>query len=448
MPAAVPGRLPAPGTGRLSAPGTGRPRGPLPGQDRWPPADLDDFPTGPLQDLRTLLAENPELAADPGLAAEPGVGADPGVTADPGATADPGVTAGPGVTADPERTEEADPDGPPRTGREVLKAGFWDRARGDGAGFAAGGVTDNLPPGPVLARFAADAWDSGLARLSDDELIGVLRAARRLTSWATALELATAGDLWRRRVAEEDAGDTGAAAHVGAEIAAALTLTNRAGDRVLDLALALRRLPATSQALAAGDIDVPRAIVIANEVTGLTDEHAAAVEQAVIGAAPGQTTGQLSRATRRAVIAADPTAARRRKEQALREARVERWDEHSGTAALAGRDLPPAAVLAADNNLTALAKQLKAAGAPGTLDILRAQVYLALLSGAPATSLLPASPGVEKEEAATVTPVPTGIPLDSARPPLPVCRPLPMVPVVPRTPPTAAPPPPLVLSVP
>jgi len=302
------------------------------------------------------------------------------------------------VTADPERTEEADPDGPPRTGREVLKAGFWDRARGDGAGFAAGGVTDNLPPGPVLARFAADAWDSGLARLSDDELIGVLRAARRLTSWATALELAAAGDLWRRRVAEEDAGDTGAAAHVGAEIAAALTLTNRAGDRVLDLALALRRLPATSQALAAGDIDVPRAIVIANEVTGLTDEHAAAVEQAVIGAAPGQTTGQLSRATRRAVIAADPTAARRRKEQALREARVERWDEHSGTAALAGRDLPPAAVLAADNNLTALAKQLKAAGAPGTLDILRAQVYLALLSGAPATSLLPASPGVEKAE--------------------------------------------------
>jgi hypothetical protein len=60
-------------------------------------------------------------------------------------------------------TEEPDP--------EVLKAGRWDRARGNGDGFAAGGVTDDLPPGPVLAGFADDAWTAGLGRLSDDELI-------------------------------------------------------------------------------------------------------------------------------------------------------------------------------------------------------------------------------------------------------------------------------------
>jgi hypothetical protein len=30
-------------------------------------------------------------------------------------------------------------------------------------------------------------------RLSDDELIGVLRAARRLTSWATAMETGLCG---------------------------------------------------------------------------------------------------------------------------------------------------------------------------------------------------------------------------------------------------------------
>jgi hypothetical protein len=41
-----------------------------------------------------------------------------------------------------------------------------------------------------------------------------------------------------------------------------------------------------------------------------------------------------------AVLAADPSAARRRKEAAQQDARVERWDEHAGTAALAGRDLP------------------------------------------------------------------------------------------------------------
>ncbi len=262
-------------------------------------------------------------------------------------------------------------------GREVLKAGRWDRARGDGGGFAAGGVADAVPPGPVLAGFAADAWAAGLGRLSDDELIGVMRAARRLASWAAAMELAAIGDLWRRRVAEEEAGDANAVRHADDEIAAALTLTGR------------RRLPLTSQALAAGDIDLPRAMVIADEVTGLDDEHAAAVEHATAGSAPGQTTGQLRAATRRAVMAADPSAARQREESAQQDARVERWDEHAGTAALAGRDLTPASVLAADQNLTALAGQLKAAGVPGTMDTLRAQAFLALLTGTSMRSLPP-----------------------------------------------------------
>jgi hypothetical protein len=49
-------------------------------------------------------------------------------------------------------------------------------------------------------------------------------------------------------------------------------------------------------------------------------------------------------------------------------------------------------VLVADANLTSLASELKAAGVPGTLDTLRAQVYLALLAGTPLTTLLPISP--------------------------------------------------------
>ena len=298
---------------------------------------------------------------------------------------------GPG-TPEPSGRGMCEPPGPGAP-VEVFKAGRWDRSRGDGGGFAAGGLADHLPPGPVLAGLAGDRWAAGLDRLSDDELIGILHAARRLTSWAAAMELAAAADLWRRRTAEEDAGDTGAALHADAEIAAALTLTRHAADQLLNLAVALHRLPATSQALAVGNIDLPRAKVIADEITGLTDEHAAAVDAAIIGAAPSQTTGQLRPAARRAVQAADPTAAAKRKEQALREARVERWAEPAGTAALAGRDLPPAAVLAADANLTALAKQLKAAGGAGTLDTLRAKIYLALLTSAPVSSLLPTGPG-------------------------------------------------------
>src|SRR5215471_12841348 len=215
------------------------------------------------------------------------------------------------------------------------------------------------------------------------------RAGRRLSSWAGALELTAVSDLMRRREQQEKAGDLHAAEHVDAEIAALLTLTGRGAGRVLDLAIALRRLPLTARALEAGVIDLPRVGVIADETTGLDDYHAAAVEQHILVRAPGQTTSQVRAAARRAVLAADPRAARKRQEQAQREARVERWDEHAGTAALAGRDLPPTGVIAADQHISALARGLRAAGFAGTADQLRAQVFLALLSGTPASSLLP-----------------------------------------------------------
>jgi Domain of unknown function (DUF222) len=278
--------------------------------------------------------------------------------------------------------------------REAIVAGRLPRQPGDGwppgdgCGFAAGGVADELAPGPVLAGLAGDAWTAGLGRLSDDELIGVLRAARRLASWSAAMELAAVTDLATRREAESAGeGSCAPGEHIGDEIAAALTLTARAADVLLDLATALRRLPATMAALAAGRIDRYRATVIADELAGLGDEHAAVVEQEVLDHAPDQTTGQLRAAARRAVLAADPAAARERKERAVRDARVERWDEHAGTAALAGRDLPTADVLAADHNLSALAGSLRRAGVSGTMDQLRARAYLALLTGQPLTAL-------------------------------------------------------------
>jgi hypothetical protein len=271
---------------------------------------------------------------------------------------------------------------------EPLPAGLWSRAAGDGGGFAAGGVADDLPPGPVLAGLTGDVHAAGLGRLTDDELVGVLRAARRLGSWSASLELSAVGDLMRRRLDEEAAGQAGRAEHADAEIAAALTLTGRAAGGLLDLAMGLARLPRTARALAAGLIDLPRAMVIVDEVAGLGDEHIAGVEEQVLPRASGQTTTKLRAATRRAVIAADPLAARRRREQAERGARVERWTEHAGTAALVGRDLPPTGALAADQHLSELASGLRAAGLAGTMDQLRAQVFVTLLTGQPVTSLL------------------------------------------------------------
>ena len=259
---------------------------------------------------------------------------------------------------------------------------------GTGAGFAAGALLDHLAPGPALAGFAQDAWADGLGTLSDDALVGVIQAWRRLASWAAAGELAAVAELDRRRTAEVAAGaDPHLAEHVGDELAASLTLTTRSADALLDTACGLARLPLTRAALATGQIDRAKALVIIEGVSCLGDAHAAAVESAVIGRAPGQTSGQLRAATQRAVLAVDPTAAKRRQEEARKDARVELWDERCGTAALAGRDLPPADVLAADKRIDALARHLKSAGQEETLSQLRAEVFLALLQGQPVERL-------------------------------------------------------------
>jgi hypothetical protein len=267
-----------------------------------------------------------------------------------------------------------------------------DESPPQGAPFADGGWADALAPDPVLATLVDLVQRDGLDKLDDDQLTGVLQAANRLASWSASVRVAAVSGLAaRREQSGRESGDWRPFDHVDDEVAVALTLTRRSAARLLDLALSLDRLPLTRAALAAGLIDERRAEVIAEEVAELDDEHAAAVEKLIIGRAPKLTSGQLRALVRRAVLSADPKAAQRRKEKALKDARVEMFPETSGTAALAGRDLPSAGVLAADKHLTALAQAMKAAGQPGTLDILRAWAYLHLLSGKPAATLMPAT---------------------------------------------------------
>jgi Domain of unknown function (DUF222) len=258
-----------------------------------------------------------------------------------------------------------------------------------GVGFESGSVLDGLAPGPVLVQALEDTWDGGLAGLSDDALAGVMLAARRLESRGAAGMNAAAAELARRR----EAAGPRIAEHTGSEVAMLLAWTRPAADRLLNAAISLDRLPATTDALWTGRIDRLKADVIVYE-TGLLDaEVAAAVELLVIEDAPALTTSQLRARVRRAVLAADPAAARRRAQQAAREARVECYGERSGsTAALSGRDLPAAGTLAADQRIDAAARALKAAGVAATLPQLRAAVFLGLLTGADPRTFLPPAP--------------------------------------------------------
>src|SRR6266536_981835 len=249
-------------------------------------------------------------------------------------------------------------------GREALAAGFTHSDCMPGArGFAAGGPLDTMEPGPVLAGFAADTTGDGLSGLSDDELIGYLGGARRLASWSASMELAAVSQLAARRAADaRAAGDWRQHDHVADEIAVALTLTCRAADKLLDLAVGVTRLPAVTAALAAGRIDLPRAGVYHHELAALADVPAAAIAAVTI----------------------------------------------TDAAALAGRDLPPADVLAADKHIDALARELKKAGTGGTLEQLRARVFIALLTSQPLYTLLPGNGDQDGSPAGPDSPDPGG----------------------------------------
>jgi hypothetical protein len=122
-------------------------------------------------------------------------------------------------------------------------------------------------------------------------------------------------------------------------------------------------------------------MIISRACEVLDAGEARAAEALVLGRAGRLTPAGLRSAIARAVMQVAPAKARKRREAAAREARLERWAEHSGNAALVGRELPPAEVLAADQRVTAWARELKQAGLDGSMDELRARAYLDLLLG-------------------------------------------------------------------
>ncbi len=161
-------------------------------------------------------------------------------------------------------------------------------------------------------------------------------------------------------------------------------------------------LPATAMALAAGQIDWPRALVLVNGLAGQDPGFVHRIEQQLIGRAPQQTTGQLRAALNRALLAADPEAAERRRQNEEQHARIERGPEPGGvTALLSGRCLPVTDTVTAWNRITALARQLRAAGADGDLDQLRVHVYLALLNGQTITRAHFRAPGTSDRDRAS-----------------------------------------------
>ncbi len=261
---------------------------------------------------------------------------------------------------------------------------------GPAAGFASGMPLDTSPGCAVLMGFADDAAgeDDAYPGATDDELVGAICAWDRAQSHASARKHAAVAEFIRRRPAPDCVPEGPARMpetwdeFAPDELAPALAQSRWAAGDLLDLAHDLAvKLPGTKAAFRSGIISEYKARIIATATQLLDPAEARAAEALVLGRAGMLTPGGLRAAIAQAVMQVAPDKARKRREAAAKDARVERWAEDSGNAALVGRELPPAEVLAADQRVTWWAQQLKQAGLDGSMDELRARAYLDILLG-------------------------------------------------------------------
>ena len=258
------------------------------------------------------------------------------------------------------------------------------------SGFASGKPLDVAPGCLTLGQFAevAAGDDDRYPGASDDELAGVICAWDRVEAYASSRKHAAVAELIRRRPAP-GAVVAGPAQMPGAcdefavqELASVLGESRAAAGDIVSLAQELEvNLPGTKAAFRSGILSRRKAMIIAGATALLDPQEARAAEAKVLGRAGTLTPPGLRAAINRAVMEVAPGKAKKRREHAAEKTRVERWAEASGNAGLAGRELPPAQVLAADQRVTAWAKELRKAGLEGGMDALRARAYLDILLG-------------------------------------------------------------------
>ena len=223
--------------------------------------------------------------------------------------------------------------------------------------------------------------------MADHELAGLICAWDRVEAHAAARKLVAIAEVFRRNPEdgfEPEPGRMPAVVHEFTRDQLALTLgeSRAAADWLLTVAWHLAtRLTATLDALAGGTITKVKAELIVRLTQYLSDDEAQAAEAKILGRAGRLTPGGLRSALARAVMEVAPKTARERRRTAARFARVERWAEDSGNAALMGRELPPDEVLACDQRICWWAGQLREAGLEGGMDELRARAFLDLVLG-------------------------------------------------------------------
>src|SRR5262245_10702010 len=241
------------------------------------------------------------------------------------------------------------------------------------------GLAD-MPPGASLSAMLESVDPS---RLGSADVHTALEAQARLVAHDHARLLAMLYEA-ARSVGDEDSLERADTVDEFSADQPAFTLrwTRSRAQGQLGLAEDLiTRLPAVFGALAAGRIDVPKAMAFSDVTHGLDEDKARMVVDKLLVKAEQWTTSQLRERLRYHVMRVDPTVTKVKYQQSVADRRVYLQPGWNGTADLGGVNLPPDRAAAAAERIEALARAAKHDGDPRTLQQLRADFFIDCLAG-------------------------------------------------------------------
>lgn len=238
---------------------------------------------------------------------------------------------------------------------------------------------DDLLPGLYLGAVLSSI---DITTLTGQDVVTVLRAQQRQTSYYQAGMYAAMVETAHCVSADSTERSTTVDEYAIEEVGAALSYTRRKADYELSVALGLTlRLPAVQHALELGEIDAAKAALLNSETNHLDVATARDIVDKVLERAPDLTTGQLKARVRRLCMETDPANAKERMEYSLSQRKMVAEPNAEGTAALILSECAPDEIYAARDHVNMLARRLKTADESRTIDQIRADVALALLTG-------------------------------------------------------------------
>lgn len=222
--------------------------------------------------------------------------------------------------------------------------------------------------------------------LDDEGLVELVAAWQRLASWvflgaaraaASLADRASMNPSWPHQAARTDLSCT-----AGDEIAMRLAWSRRAGAQMVRNGRALNGpMLATADALAAGEIDTPKALVLIDRLWNAAPDLADAVQAEVLPRADLRTPRQLASDVERVLLAISPADAAAPHRAARTDRRVDRPRRLPDGMAGMWAVLPAESAVEIDTLLEATARTARSAGDPRTLDQLRADTLVDILTG-------------------------------------------------------------------